>query len=83
MIIKYDLAKAYDRVQWAFIEDMLRVAGFPPKLCEFIMQCTTSAVIHVHLNGHPSWEFTPERGIRQGDPLSLYIFSLCMERLFH
>lgn len=83
MILKLYLVKAYDRIRWDFIDDPMLVAGFRNQFRACIIHCIRSATIHVQWNGIPSEGFRPERGIRQGDPLSPYLFSLCMERLFH
>lgn len=83
MAIKIDLEKAYDRLRWAFIEETLTLAGFPRLLTEQIMTCVTTVSMRVLWNGVVTDSFLPTRGIRQGDPLSPYLFVLCMERLGH
>lgn len=83
MAIKVNLEKAYDRLRWDFIRDTLIQANFPPDMVNLIIQCITSTRMRVLWNGDTSDEFIPSRGIRQGDPLSPYIFMLCMERLAH
>ncbi|XP_057444905.1 uncharacterized protein LOC130737157 [Lotus japonicus] len=81
LIFKLDLEKAYDRVDWRFLEDTLRVFGFPEDCIRLIMFCVTSVQLSVLWNGDRLPTFNPRRGLRQGDPLSPYLFVLCMERL--
>lgn len=81
MAIKVDLEKAYDRLKWSFIQETLQLAGFASSIITIIMECISSVNMQVLLNGKPSPSFKPNRGIQQGDPLSPYLFVLCMERL--
>ncbi|XP_031402735.1 uncharacterized protein LOC116212324 [Punica granatum] len=83
MSIKIDLEKAYDRLSWDFIRDTLAIAGFPSNLRRVILQCITTASMQVLWNGELTESFNMGRGIRQGCPLSPYIFVLCIERLSH
>ncbi|KAH9667991.1 reverse transcriptase domain-containing protein [Citrus sinensis] len=83
MAIKVDLEKAYDRLNWDFIFDTLQQTGIPTHLSRLIMECVTSASMSILWNGEVTGTFTPGRGIRQGDPLSPYLFVLCIERLSH
>lgn len=81
MALKIDLSKAYDSLEWGFIKDTLQGFNFPQSLIDLIMNCICSPSISVLWNGEITDSFKPSRGIRQGDPLSPYIFVLCMERL--
>lgn len=81
MTMKIDFEKAYDRLQWAFICDTLIEMNLPILLIEVIMECVTSPTMRVLWNGEQTEFFTPTQGIRQGDPLSLYLVVICMERL--
>ena len=79
--IKLDLEKAYDRLEWSFIQDTLVFFQFPPNLITLIMNMISSTRFHILWNGTPLPEIVPTRGVRQGDPLSPYLFILCLERL--
>jgi hypothetical protein len=78
---KLDLSKAYDRVDWTFLERSMRRLGFADKWIDWIMACVTSVRYAVRLNGSLLEAFHPTRGLRQGDPLSPYLFLLVAEGL--
>lgn len=83
MTVKIDLEKAYDRVSWSFIRDTLRDFGFSDKWIRLIMFCLESSKMAMLWNGEKLDSFKSQRGLRKGDPLSPYLFVLCMERLGH
>ncbi|XP_056692079.1 uncharacterized protein [Spinacia oleracea] len=78
---KIDLEKAYDRLEWNFIRFCLARKGFDKNSTDLILNCVASPSTSVIINGKPSPTFKTSRGIRQGDPISPYIFIICMEYL--
>jgi len=81
MAVKLDMSKAYDRLEWDFVEGVLRRLGFADRLVDLIMSCIRTVSYSLLINGQPQGHIKPSRGIRQGDPLSPYIFVLCAEVL--
>ncbi|XP_074314953.1 uncharacterized protein LOC141651130 [Silene latifolia] len=80
-LFKMDLQKAYDTIEWAFLDEMLQALKFPDQFREWIMQCVTTATYSINLNGNVFGFFKGRRGLRQGDPLSPLLFTICMEYL--
>ena len=72
---------AYDRLEWDFIRKCLHKLGFHPQWIQWIIKCISSVSYSLLINGEPKGLFQPSRDIRQGDPLSPYIFILCIEVL--
>jgi hypothetical protein len=81
MIVKIDLEKAFDRMEWSFVRRVLIHFGFPPMIIKLILSCISSTSTSLLFNGSKLPHFLTSRGLRQGDPLSLYLFILCMEFL--
>ena len=79
--IKLDMAKAYDRVEWRYLKSIMQALGFPDSWVEQVMKCVSSVSFSIRVNGVFSDSFIPSRGIRQGDPISPYLFLLCSEGL--
>ncbi|GJU62426.1 RNA-directed DNA polymerase, eukaryota, reverse transcriptase zinc-binding domain protein [Tanacetum coccineum] len=77
--LKVDIQKAYDTVNWQFLEDILRGFRFHGRMVDWVMKCVTTTSFSICVNGESCGYFKGGRGLRQGDPMSPYLLTLVME----
>ncbi|WJZ90796.1 hypothetical protein VitviT2T_009917 [Vitis vinifera] len=81
LICKLDIEKAYDSINWNFLMEVLRKMGFGSRWMDWMRWCISTAKFSILINGVPAGFFSNSKGLRQGDPLSPYLFVLGMEVL--
>ncbi|WVZ91080.1 hypothetical protein U9M48_037298 [Paspalum notatum var. saurae] len=80
-LLQVDLAKAFDRLEWNFVVKALHNRGFSHHFIQLIHSCISSPTFSILVNGQPYFNFKSQRGIRQGCPLSPYLFVLAIYEL--
>lgn len=81
MILKIDQMKAYDQLEWSFLESSLQAWGFLESVTNFILSCVNSMSYKLLLNESTTKSFSPSCGIRQGDPIYLLLFIILQKCL--
>nr|KAJ0212924.1 hypothetical protein LSAT_V11C400160660 [Lactuca sativa] len=79
--MKVDFEKAFDSLNWNYLDSIMEHMGFSCKYRGWIQGCLTSAGASVLVNGSPTEEFPITKGVRPGDPLSSFLFIIVMEGL--
>ena len=81
MAVKLSISKAYDRVEWEFLRRIMLKIGIPNQWVHLAMETVCTASYSILINGEPTGFIIQSKGIKQGDPLSPYLFLLCVEGL--
>ncbi|KAJ7009510.1 hypothetical protein NC653_000258 [Populus alba x Populus x berolinensis] len=81
LIFKIDFHKAFDSISWDYLDDIMGYMRFGRKWRNMIYECLSSSKLSVLINGSPSKEFYVWRGLRQGDPISPFLFDIVVEGL--
>lgn len=81
--MKSDLEKAYNMFNWSFVSNVLMEIGLPDNIFKVIMSAITPVNMAVLWKEKKGSYFAMQKGLRQGDPISLFLFVLCMEKLTH
>jgi hypothetical protein len=81
VVLKLDSEKAYDKVNWQFLQQALRMKGFSQKWCGWIENTIKGGSVGVKVNDEVGHLFQIRKGLRQGDPLSPILFNVMADML--
>ena len=81
VVLKIDSEKAYDKVQWPFLQQVMRMKGFDPKWCHWINQFVSQGSVGIKVNDDLGHYFQTKKGLRQEDPVSPILFNIVADML--
>jgi hypothetical protein len=81
VLFKIDFKKAYDKVKWPFLQQVLKMKGFDPKWCDFIKQFVQGCSVGIRVNDDIGHNFQTRKGLRQGDPFSPILLNIVADVL--
>ena len=81
VILKLQFEKAYDKIKWSFLQQTLKMKGFPEKWCSWIESFVSKGSVGVKVNDNIGNFFQTKKELRQGDPLSPLLFNLVADML--
>lgn len=79
-MLKVDLKKAYDSIEWSYLHTVMLELGFPLPFVTWIFSCITTVSYSSLINGKPSPPCCAKKGLRQGDPMSPFLFAMYLSR---
>jgi mannosylglycoprotein endo-beta-mannosidase len=76
VLLEIDFENVYDKVQWTFLQEVMRKKGFDPKWCQLVEHFISCGSVGIELNDDICHYFQTQKGLKQGDMLSIILFNL-------